>query len=111
MINSMTGFGLSSLIDNKSEVYIEIKGVNHKFLEVTIKPNDLNNELEEYVRKLVAKKIIRGRVDIRMKIKIDSKTSYSIDSKLLKEFKILDNRIPVIIISGHGTVDLAVKSI
>ena len=37
MINSMTGFGLSSLIDNKSEVYIEIKGVNHKFLEVTIK--------------------------------------------------------------------------
>ena len=87
MINSMTGFGLSSFIDNKSEVYIEIKGVNLKFLEVTIKPNDLNNELEEYVRKLVSKKIIRGRVDIRMKIKIDSKTSYSIDSKLLKEFK------------------------
>ena len=87
MINSMTGFGLSSFIDNKSEVYIEIKGVNHKFLEVTIKPNDLDNELEEYVRKLVSKKIVRGRVDIKMKIKIDTKTSYSIDSKLLKEFK------------------------
>ena len=87
MINSMTGFGLSSFIDNKSEVYVEIKGVNHKFLEVTIKPNDLNNELEEYIRKLVSKKIIRGRLDIRMKIKIASDTSYSIDSKLLKEFK------------------------
>ena len=87
MINSMTGFGLSRFIDNKSQVYIEIKGVNHKFLEVTIKPNDLNNELEEYIRKLVSKKIIRGRVDIRMKIKTPSKTSYTIDSKLLKEFK------------------------
>ena len=51
----MTGFGLSSFIDKKSEIYIEIKGVNHKFLEATIKPNDLNNELEEYIRKLVSK--------------------------------------------------------
>ena len=31
--------------------------------------------------------------------------------ELLKEFKSLDNKIPIIIISGHGTVDLAVKSI
>ncbi len=31
--------------------------------------------------------------------------------ELLKEFKKIDNKIPVIIISGHGTVDLAVKSI
>jgi uncharacterized protein (TIGR00255 family) len=87
MINSMTGFGLSSFIDKKSEIYIEIKGVNHKFLEATIKPNDLNNELEEYIRKLVSKKIVRGRVDIRIKTKTVSSTNYSIDSKLLKKFK------------------------
>ena len=31
--------------------------------------------------------------------------------ELLKEFKLLDSKIPIIIISGHGTVDLAVKSI
>ena len=31
--------------------------------------------------------------------------------ELLKEFKRIDNKIPIIIISGHGTVDLAVKSI
>ena len=31
--------------------------------------------------------------------------------ELLKEFKLKDNKIPIIIISGHGTVDLAVKSI
>ncbi len=87
MINSMTGFGLSNFIDKESEVYIEIKGVNHKFLEVTIKPNDLNNELEEYIRKLISKKIIRGRVDIRIKMKTSSNASYSIDLKLLKKFK------------------------
>ncbi len=31
--------------------------------------------------------------------------------ELLQEFKKIDNKIPIIIISGHGTVDLAVKSI
>ena len=31
--------------------------------------------------------------------------------ELLREFKKFDNKIPVIIISGHGTVNLAVKSI
>ena len=83
----MTGFGLSSFIDKKSEIYIEIKGVNHKFLEATIKPNDLNNELEKFIRNLVSKKIVRGRVDIRIKTKTTSNTNYSIDSKLLKKFK------------------------
>ena len=86
MTKSMTGFGLSSSVNKESEVYIEIKGVNYKFLEVSIKPNDLSNDLEEYIRKAVSKNIIRGRVDIRMKLKSASKISYSIDSKLLKEF-------------------------
>ncbi len=31
--------------------------------------------------------------------------------EILKEFKTIDSNIPIIIISGHGTVDLAVKSI
>ncbi len=87
MIKSMTGFGLSRSIDKESEVYVEIKGVNHKFLDISLKPNDLNNELEEYIRNLVSKKIVRGRVDVRVKFNSESKVSYSIDSGLLKKFE------------------------
>ena len=83
----MTGFGLSRSIGKESEVYVEIKGVNHKFLDISIKPNDLTNDLEEYIRNLVSKKIVRGRVDIRVKFKAESKISYSIDSNLLKKFE------------------------
>ena len=50
MASSMTGFGLSSSISPGSEIYIEIKGINHKFLEISVKPNDLNNEIEEFIR-------------------------------------------------------------
>ena len=35
MIKSMTGFGLSRSIGKESEVYVEIKGVNHKFLDIS----------------------------------------------------------------------------
>ena len=87
MISSMTGFGLSNSIEKNSEVYVEIKGVNHRFLEVSIKPYDLDNDLEEYFRKVIAKNISRGKVDIRIKIKSLSTTKYSINTKNIKSLE------------------------
>ena len=83
----MTGFGVGALIKNDSEVYIEIKSVNHRFLEISIKPNDLNNDLDKFIRNSISKKIKRGKVDIRIKSKSSSKATYSIDSDLLKKLK------------------------
>ncbi len=87
MLSSMTGFGVGALIKNDSEVYIEIKSVNHRFLEISIKPNDLNNDLDKFIRNSISKKIKRGKVDIRIKSKPSAKTTYSIDSDLLKKLK------------------------
>jgi len=83
----MTGFGLSSSIDVGAEVYVEIKGVNHRFLEISIKPNDLDNELDEYFRKAIAKNINRGMVDVRIKIKSPSLTKYFINTKNIKSLE------------------------
>ena len=55
MLSSMTGFGEGASIENDSEVYIEIKSVNHRFLEISIKPNDLNNELDKFIRNSISK--------------------------------------------------------
>ena len=87
MLSSMTGFGEGALIKNDSEVYIEIKSVNHRFLEISIKPNDLNNDLDKFIRNSISKKIKRGKVDIRIRSKSSTKTTYSIDSNLLKKFE------------------------
>ena len=83
----MTGFGLSSSIDVGAEVFVEIKGVNHRFFEISIKPNDLDNELDEYFRKAIAKNINRGKVDVRIKIKSPSCTKYSINTKNIKSLE------------------------
>ena len=80
----MTGYGLSSSVEGDSEVSIEIKGVNHRFLEISIKSNDINNEIDQYIRSAVGKKVSRGKVDIKIKFKSPVTTNYSINNKLLK---------------------------
>ena len=70
----MTGFGLSKSLKKDSEVFIEIKGVNHRFLEVSIKPNDLGNELDQYIRNSITKAVNRGKVDVRVKLKSAAQT-------------------------------------
>ena len=85
MISSMTGFGLSKSVKGNSEISIEIKGVNHRFLEISIKPNDLGNELEKFIRNAISKSIQRGKIEIRISLKTRPKIDYSIDDTLLKK--------------------------
>ena len=87
MIKSMTGYGLSSSIQGSSEVSVEIKGVNHRFLEISMKSNEISNDIDQYIRNIVGKNIIRGKVDIKIKFKSPSESKYFIDTKLLKNLK------------------------
>ena len=64
MIKSMTGYGKSSLSINSREYQVEIKTVNHKYVDINIKMPRVISYLEEDIRKLVASKIKRGKVDI-----------------------------------------------
>ncbi len=83
----MTGFGLSNLIEKDSKIYIEIKGVNHRFLEISIKSNETNNDLDQYMRNAISKQINRGKIDVSLKIKSSSKTEYSINGELIKKLE------------------------
>ena len=64
MVKSMTGYGKSSLSINSREYQVEIKTVNHKYVDISIKMPRVISYLEEDIRKLVASKIKRGKVDI-----------------------------------------------
>ena len=66
MIKSMTGYGKSSLSINSREYQVEIKTVNHKYIDVNIKMPRIISYLEEDIRKLVVSKIKRGKVDIQI---------------------------------------------
>ena len=84
MIASMTGFGSSKHIQKETEIYGDIKSVNHRFLDVSIKPNDIGNEFDVLIREDVSKKIKRGSVDIRFKLKFPSSNTYTINNESVK---------------------------
>ncbi len=64
MIKSMTGYGKSNLSINSREYQVEIKTVNHKYIDVNIRMPRTISYLEEDIRKLVTSKLKRGKVDI-----------------------------------------------
>ena len=84
MIASMTGFGSSKYTQKETEIYCDIKTVNHRFLDVSIKPNDVGNELDVFLREDISKKIRRGSVDIRFKLKFPASNTYTINKSSVK---------------------------
>ena len=84
MTSSMTGFGHSSHVNKETEIYCEIKSVNHRFLDISIKPNDISNELDLFIRDAISKKVKRGTIDIRLKLKFPFSNSYIINEESLR---------------------------
>ena len=57
MTSSMTGFGHSRHINKETEIYCEIKSVNHRFLDISIKPNDIRVSLIYLLEMLLVKRL------------------------------------------------------
>ena len=64
MIRSMTGYGKASMIYDTKEYQVEIKSVNHRYLDVSVKMPRVLSYLEENVKKEISAKIKRGKVDV-----------------------------------------------
>ena len=79
MIKSMTGFGKSSLSENLREYQVEIKSVNHRYSDITIKMPRSISYLEEDVKKIISTKIKRGKIDVYI-----SFDNYSNEGKTVK---------------------------
>ena len=64
MIKSMTGFGRCELADGERKFTIEMKGVNHRYLDVNIRMPKKLNFFETAIRNLLKQSVSRGKVDI-----------------------------------------------
>lgn len=64
MIKSMTGFGRGEAGQDGYHLMVEMKAVNHRFLETVVKlPRSLNS-FEEKVRKIIQAEVQRGRIEV-----------------------------------------------
>lgn len=64
MLKSMTGFGRYESVDEDGKVIVEIKSVNHRYSDITVKLPKKLSMFETAIRTLLKGYISRGKVDV-----------------------------------------------
>lgn len=64
MIKSMTGFGRCEIANESRRIVVEMKSVNHRYLDVSIKIPKKLNLFESRIRNLIKEYAQRGKIDI-----------------------------------------------
>ena len=64
MLKSMTGFGRSEIVTEERKVVVELKAVNHRYCDLTIKMPKKLSFFEASIRNLLKAYISRGKVDV-----------------------------------------------
>ena len=64
MIKSMTGYGKGNISENLRNYQVEIKSVNHRYLDISVKMPRVLSYLEEDVKKVISSKVKRGKIDV-----------------------------------------------
>jgi uncharacterized protein (TIGR00255 family) len=88
MIKSMTGYGIASFDSGSTKYTVEIKSLNSKFLELSLRLPKSFSEKEFQLRNDCSKQIERGKVNLSINVeKADTKTTAAgIDKDLLKHY-------------------------
>ncbi len=63
-MKSMTGFGRAKLEREEREYLVEIRSVNHKYADITVKAPRNLLYLEDKVRKAVLNRVARGKIEV-----------------------------------------------
>ncbi|MBN8250144.1 YicC family protein [Priestia flexa] len=88
MIRSMTGFGRGRADNDVQAVTVEMKSVNHRFCEITVRMPRQLMEIEDKIKKIIQTYIKRGRVEVFVTISGEglAKKTLQTDWELLGEY-------------------------
>lgn len=95
MIASMTAFGRTEVDGEAGHIIWEIRSVNHRYLEVSIRLPEELRMLEASIREHVGKRISRGKVDctLRYEPAVSGDTALTVNNELVKALLASANQI------------------
>ena len=73
MIRSMTGYGRGECFLYDRKFSVEIKSLNHRYNDITIKQPRILNNFEDSMRKIIGREIFRGKTDVYVNMETYSK--------------------------------------
>src|ERR1700677_4830737 len=86
MITGMTGFGAGEITLGKVRGIVEIKTVNHRYLDVAFYLPVGFSSLEEKIQKIIAGQVKRGRVTVSVKITDRPQTNIVLNQDAVKQY-------------------------
>lgn len=88
MVRSMTGYGRETAESVNWKVTVEMKSVNNRFLDVTVKMPKQYNPLEDLVKKEISAVLSRGHVDVYITVEEigERKQSIVVDGDLALDY-------------------------
>lgn len=78
MIKSMTGFGRCEVTDGQWKMTVEIKAVNHRYLDVSVKMPKKLSIFESSIRTALKEYMERGKVDVFVSYEDLSETGFAL---------------------------------
>jgi len=87
MIHSMTGFGKSEVTIGHLHINIEIRSLNSKFLDLTLKIPTVFKEIDSSLRSVIKNELKRGKIELAIHYeKINSNSKITINKEQLKNY-------------------------
>ena len=108
MIKSMTGFGRGECTCGSMTVTAEVKSVNHRYCEITVKLPRRFNYAEDSIKSVVKKYASRGKIEVIITVLDDSFDAGSIHLNIeaAKAYAQALNTLNDEVLEGKGTVSL-----
>ena len=105
----MTGFGESTQVNGHYSVTVEIKSVNHRFLDIQIRSPKQVNAYETQIRQIIKDTLPRGRVEVFITIKETSDEG----KKVAIHWGLIDQLVTQLQVGAakYGATDLPVSQI
>ena len=86
-MTSMTGYSYHEVSTEKAVISVEFKSVNSRFLDLNINLPSYLNSLESYYRAKITKSVVRGKVDVSIRVReLESDTEIIADPGVAKSY-------------------------
>ncbi len=86
MLQSMTGYGSTSFQIDELEIYIELKTLNSRYFDSKISMPSALSSQELLLNNLLKEKLIRGKVDLRIKLTGSTSDVISFNKSVIKNY-------------------------
>jgi len=87
MLQSMTGFGKSESVVNNKKVSVELRSLNSKFIDLSLKMPSLYKSKDVVIRSILSEALKRGKIELTLHYdSIESEPNHFLNKSIIKDY-------------------------